>query len=186
MERRTIYRGELDYIVQEDGRIFLPERRLEFIRKGHLVTSVRPARESQYQIMKNGYKKCAVGLVHRIVAEAFIGKAPNESDTINHKDGDKLNNHYSNLEWISHSENVRHWIYSERGLGTKLHPIEVHTKNGKYVGVFKSKQQAGEELKLHKSTITEVTKGRLKSTGGYTFKEITKEEYYAKTTEGQI
>ena len=63
MERRTIYRGELDYIIQEDGRIFLPERKLEFIRRGKPITVERPARESMYQIMKNGYKKCSLGLV---------------------------------------------------------------------------------------------------------------------------
>lgn len=45
--------------------------------------------------------------VHRMVAEAFI---PNltEEDCVNHKDGDKKNNNVSNLEWCSHSENLRH------------------------------------------------------------------------------
>jgi hypothetical protein len=37
--------------------------------------------------------------VHSLVAEAFIGKRPWYS-TVNHKDGDKLNNCPSNLEYI--------------------------------------------------------------------------------------
>jgi hypothetical protein len=186
MERRIIYKGEYDYIIQEDGKIFLPAREFTFFRFNKPVTTIREARESKYQIMKNGYKKCALGLVHRVVAEAFIGQSPHPKYTVNHKDGNKLNNHYTNLEWISHTDNVNHWIYSDNGLGVKLHPIEVHTKDGEYVGVYSSKSKAANELGIHKSTVTEVVKGRLKSTGGYIFKEISKKEYYAKTNSREI
>lgn len=45
--------------------------------------------------------------IHVLVAENFI---PNihAKLCVNHKDGNKLNNHYSNLEWCSHSENTKH------------------------------------------------------------------------------
>lgn len=45
--------------------------------------------------------------VHRLVAEAFCNK-PDGCDEVNHKDGDKLNNHFSNLEWVTRQQNVRH------------------------------------------------------------------------------
>jgi hypothetical protein len=43
--------------------------------------------------------------VHRIVADAFLNGS---GSCINHKDGNKLNNDASNLEWVSYSKNIKH------------------------------------------------------------------------------
>lgn len=43
-------------------------------------------------------------LVHRLVAEAFIGPAP-DRHVVAHFDGDRLNNFLGNLRWATHLEN---------------------------------------------------------------------------------
>lgn len=44
--------------------------------------------------------------IHKLVAKYFV--KGNNYLTVNHIDGNKSNNHYSNLEWISAGDNVRH------------------------------------------------------------------------------
>jgi hypothetical protein len=46
-------------------------------------------------------------LVHRLVVDAFIGTIPKDKE-VNHKDGNKKNNHVSNLEIVTRKENIAH------------------------------------------------------------------------------
>lgn len=47
--------------------------------------------------------------VHALVANAFLEK-PTHANCVNHKDGNKLNNHVDNLEWTTRGDNVRHAV----------------------------------------------------------------------------
>jgi len=56
-------------------------------------------------ISVNALEKSLV--IHRLVARAFIPN-PYNKVAVNHIDGNKRNNHVSNLEWVTLSENSKH------------------------------------------------------------------------------
>lgn len=53
--------------------------------------------------------------VHQIVAELFVPKyGDNEKLEVNHKDFNRTNNYYKNLEWITHRDNIHHSMKAGR------------------------------------------------------------------------
>jgi HNH endonuclease/NUMOD4 motif len=71
-------------------------------------------------------KKQISKLAHRLVAETYIPNPVNLPE-INHKDGNKLNNHIDNLEWCSRQENVNLSI---------LNRLSAPNKSSDYNGVY--------------------------------------------------
>ena len=61
-------------------------------------------RYAMIQLSNGKQKNCRV---HRLVAEHFLPN-PDNMKEVNHKDGNKDNNHVSNLEWCTRSHNVKH------------------------------------------------------------------------------
>lgn len=78
--------------VKKNGEIYTP-----YYRGGH--------KNSQYLCLAN--IEPLGGYIHRITATTFIPN-PENKRTVNHIDGDKTNNHISNLEWATYSENQKH------------------------------------------------------------------------------
>ena len=89
-----------NYNVYEDGRVFSNYRN-KFL-KGDIVHGYL-----QYTIQIKGKAKRIKA--HRLVAILFLNTPKNYNElVVNHKDGNKLNNHFSNLEWCTTYYNNYH------------------------------------------------------------------------------
>jgi hypothetical protein len=111
------------YRIEEDGAIFSLRKqkylKATFNTAGYLFVCITTPEESRFYS------------VHRIVATKYLGTCPPELET-SHKDGNKLNNHYTNLEYLSHSENILK-SYKEHGREPSMHtyrqlPVSYETK----------------------------------------------------------
>lgn len=110
---------EGSYQVSSFGRVRGVDRLISYIARGGtpavrlqrgkvLKTSVGTSGYETYH-MYDVERDRQTLMVHRIVAKTFIPLVAG-NDFVNHKDGDKLNNHISNLEWVTKSENTLHAI----------------------------------------------------------------------------
>lgn len=142
-------------------------------------------------IEKNGYVRvrienkclgCVVRTtIHRLVAEAFIPNPDNKSE-VNHIDSNRANNDVSNLEWVTHSENMRHSY--NKGINTK--PLEDYRNSEKrkvtngtecFESISSAAQWLFENGKAKSKTsaisgISAVARNRRKTLGGYSWKYI--------------
>ncbi len=88
--------------------------RYEITKCGIIRNKANKRIKSQY-VSSTGYYMISISKnnktnpykVHRLLADNFIEKV-NGKTSVNHKDGNKLNNCLSNLEWCNHLENMQH------------------------------------------------------------------------------
>lgn len=94
------------------------------------------------RLNKNAYEHTKI--IHKLIAEAFIGPPPEGKPQINHKDGNKLNNFPDNLEWTNQSENMLH---AYRVLGHK------HSCGEKHYQAKLSDKEVLEIVRLHSAGV---------------------------------
>ena len=96
--------GMVGYFIDQDGQILSVKRgKVKYL---SLCSHAARGRKGYYRVKING----AAELAHRVVASSMIGRTLKKSEHVNHKNGDTLNNHPSNLEVVSHRENVEHAV----------------------------------------------------------------------------
>lgn len=85
--------------------------------------------------------------IHRLVAIHFC-EGFKEGLVVNHKDGNTLNNHYSNLEWVTQKQNNDHARHVLNKPGGPKGRIALNI----YTGIFYDKMMDAYKSKPHKNT----------------------------------
>lgn len=114
--KRMVKKHILD--IQEmtlpDGFVTISDSPIHAINNKGNVIRIRTRQVISPSINQKGYLQVCLQnkksyRVHRLVACQFVSN-PDNKPQVNHIDGDKTNNHFSNLEWVTNAENQSHAI----------------------------------------------------------------------------
>lgn len=76
------------------------------VKQGVQMIKWKPTGYMYVTLMTDLYESKRIA-VHRLVAKMFVDN-PDGLPEVNHKDGNRSNNHFENLEWCSHRDNIIH------------------------------------------------------------------------------
>ncbi len=111
--------GFPDYEISNYGRVRTKSRYIRYVHSRTKKELFRLSEHRDLKLYKNvhGYLFCQLRIdkksfnkvIHRLVANNFLKKAEG-LNTVNHIDGNKINNFVDNLEWCTDSYNHRHAV----------------------------------------------------------------------------
>lgn len=119
--RKPVVGYEGYYEVDQFGRVFSIDRVVTVVDGSRIYEKPLPGKAIKQSMHSEGYKivpltrdgKTKVMFVHRIVAKAFLPN-PHNLPMVNHKDEDKTNNFFENLEWCTAAYNCTYGKAVER------------------------------------------------------------------------
>ena len=144
------------------------------------IYSVKNKKFLKQRVNNAGYKQCKISLdwkikmidVHRLIAKAFIPNIDNKQ-TVNHKNGNKLDNRVDNLEWMTYKENTNHaintlwikiWFWDVSGSKNwKARRTWQYSKEWNLIKVWDYAKQATSSVDICMSMITACCRGERKT-----------------------
>ena len=127
------------------------------------INNIGYRRVTLYQPIKKRF------FIHRLAALHFC-EGYNENLVVNHKDGNKLNNNYQNLEWVTHSENDLHAyklnLRQKHPCTFKHRIISYNLKTNEIIKKYENTQECCNDLKVSRSSIYNCCNGKQKSCCG--------------------
>jgi len=97
---------EKRYSVSNRGRV-RSDAVSQYVRTGYILKGFINWLGYHFVTLHNDHRKKNHFSVHSLVAAAFIGPRPPGKE-INHINNNRSDNHASNLEYVTHKENIRH------------------------------------------------------------------------------
>jgi hypothetical protein len=114
------------YSISDLGRVRRDSARYATKGAGHIMSlSFTPKGYAKVGLSRPGIR--ITRYCHHLVAESFLGPRP-EGMEINHIDGNKKNNHASNLEYVTPGDNLRHGYHM--GLISRDKKLRGESANG--------------------------------------------------------
>ncbi len=175
--------GFEDYQVSNTGKVCSVARTVK------TWNGTRPVREriKKTSVNRHGYEIVTIRTktvsVHRLVAKAFLPN-PEGLPEVNHSNGIKIDNWVSNLEWSTHSANMKHafttglqkpnkpWLGKSGSANPGSKAVEQLTNDGKLIAKFGSISEAGRLTGVAFQNISKVCNGQLKATGEYCWRFV--------------
>lgn len=125
--------------------------------------------------------------INRLVCFAFnklenkLNYEDYEGIEVNHKDGNTLNNHADNLEWVSHNENMSHSYAT--GLNKKQRIVlQYNRETNEFIAEYRSIAEASRQTGDKEHQIRTMAQGKKISTGVYRweFKDESKTKEFSR------
>lgn len=153
-------RGEVQTLLRR-----VPHGDHHYTRQSRLLKFTQTSR-GYYRVglHKNGTIKQF--FVHCLVIEAFLSPKPKGAE-VNHKDENPKNNDISNLEWVTHLDNMRYGTRLERTVQKRKRPIVQKTLSGEIIDIWPSAIEVERSVGYSSSDICNVCRGKNKTSHGF-------------------